>query len=542
MIIRSFERCPRCGKPLKPAIAIDGGESKSWLECSSPLCNTFVNTYFPQEHQRSVHEDNHRFIGNFGGYGTGKTTTSREEFYKHILLTPFGNTLIGANVASQYEQTLKRDIENDLPVAFVKTYSQQKQYFELYNSHRVIYRPFDDPGKLRSYNLSMFIILEASEVKPESFTQLKTRLRNMAASTPELDESDNIVYTYENGIAIPKVKQNWCKGIIESNPDSGWIRSEVLNVSDEVFKHGTVFDYFESDEDTKDPLISSHVASSDVNVFLPKDFKEQTCKNKPAWWVNRYFYGSFLYAEGMVYPSSQKYVCEDFPIPRHWKRIVAADYGLKDNFVYLFGAISPEDNLLFIYKEVVVNNKNLEELAKMFFKNAEDVPIGGWVCPPILDPKSAPKRDYDKVSLADKFLEFGIAFKPGQISKDARIFATNTYFESGKVRMFRHACPVLIRELREYKFKAAPNAEQGFLDKPEDKNDHCISCLEWIVMELPRDPSELVYGVYNKQGVEISMNRPKIQNDLDMYAKHIFSDDTENTSNEPFEMTNYFNW
>ena len=112
------------------------------------------------------------------------------ELEKTILITPAGATLIGANVTSQYEQTIKREFEADFPKAFYSAYSTQKNYADFINGHRVMYRPYDDPGKLRSYNLSMWLILEASEVKEEAYTQLKTRLRNPAATVPEVDEDD----------------------------------------------------------------------------------------------------------------------------------------------------------------------------------------------------------------------------------------------------------------------------------------------------------------------------------------------------------------
>ena len=129
--MRRFVKCPRCGAQLVPTIAMNGGQSKNWLNCSR--CNTYVNTYVPQPHQEAVHKDPHTFIGNFGGYGTGKTTTSRQEIYKHILLTPNANILVCANVQSQYEQTIKREFEEDFPKAFVKSVSVQKQQIDFIN-------------------------------------------------------------------------------------------------------------------------------------------------------------------------------------------------------------------------------------------------------------------------------------------------------------------------------------------------------------------------------------------------------------------------
>lgn len=204
MIRREFKYCPRCKSPLTQCTSFNGGVSEFWLECTNLKCNTYVCTYVPMEHQQAVHKDAHRIIGNFGGYGTGKTTTSRMECYKHMLITPNTNMLIGAAITSQYEQTIKRDIEEDIPASFVRDYSTQKSYMDFINGTRLMYRPLDDEGKLRSYNLSWADILEASEVDQAIFEQLKTRNRNLAATKPLKDKDGNIVYKYtKEGQPIP---------------------------------------------------------------------------------------------------------------------------------------------------------------------------------------------------------------------------------------------------------------------------------------------------------------------------------------------------
>lgn len=516
-----------------------GTVSEFWRECSNPKCNTYLNTYIPQAHQFAFHCDSHRFTGNFGGYGSGKTLTSREEVIKHMLITPNGNTLIGANVQSQYEQTLKRELESDLPAAFVKRVSTQKSYFDLINGHRVIYRPFDDPEKLRSYNLTQFVIVEASEVKHASFTQLKTRLRNTAGTVQKTDPNTHlpVFKIAKNGVQIPEIAHDWRRGIIESNPDAGWIRDDVLLVSDKIYKHGAIFDNYDQLESEKDKYISTHVTSTSANEYLPDDFIEMNTKNKPAWWVQRYIYGSFLYAEGAVYPNAPSCVCDPFDIPKSWKRIIAFDYGLSDDAVFIFGAVDEANSLLYIYKEVRDNNRSVEELAKTFHKETEDIPVGGMITAPIIDPKSGPKRDYEKRSLADHFLDYGIAFKPGFINVAARIFRLNTYIESGRLKIFNTNVD-LIRELREYKYKADESLSSGFTGKPEDKNNHGINALEWIVMELPADPKNLVYGIYDKMGRDLTQEKKEA--DPSYWA---LSDDdyyTEKSTHEnPFDYVDY---
>lgn len=501
-VLRNFKICPRCGAPTVPSTSWTGSPSEFWLECTE--CNTYINTYIPQKHQEEVHIDPHVYVGNFGAYGTGKTLTSREEVYKHAFITPNANILIGANVQSQYEQTIKRELEADIPAAFVSYYTIQKQYLDLVNGARIIYRPFDDANKLRSYNLSMFVGVESSEFKSEVYHQLKTRLRNNAASIPLRDELGNDLYEYdERGQGIPLIASEWRKGIIESNPDSGWVRTDVLLASDKISTYGSVMDKYDQTGLTKDPATSAHVASTDVNKFLPKNFIAEQVINKPKWWVARFIYGSFSYAEGLVYPSAIQHVVPTRPIPAEWRRIIAFDYGLRDDAVYMLGAVDPKEGILYFYKELRTSNMNIHELAQLYHNNVRDIPSGGLICQPIMDPKSGAKRGYDKDTLQNLFLQEGINFKLGYISVDARIMRLNTYLESGRLKIM-DCCTGTIQELREYKFKLRTLDNPSAGDKPEDKNNHGINAMEWITMELPSDPRNILHGAYDRFGQDLT--------------------------------------
>lgn len=504
---RSFDLCPRCAAPLTQSIAWSGTPSEFWKECTK--CNTYVNTYIPQPHQDGVHRDPHRYLGNFGAFGTGKTLTSREEIHKHYLITPNANILVGANVQSQYEQTIKRELEGDLPRAFVKDHSTQKAYYDLINGARIMFRPFDDPDKLRSLNLTMFVILEGSEVKSEAYHQLKTRLRNTAAARQALTPEGEPVYkTTDRGQEIPVFAADWRKGIVESNPDSGWIRSAVLLASHRIHRYGGITEQYAQDPQEIDTNTASHVAASNVNSFLPVSFIEENCKGKPDWWIARYIRGSFSYSEGLVYPRAMETVVPYFEPPRAWKRLVAYDYGLHDPSVFVFAAVDEDEGIVYIYKVIHTKDKSVETLADMFKENTKDISIGGWAVPPIIDPKSGVKRDYNKKSLIDHFADYGIHFKPGQISLDARIYRVNTYIESGKLRIMDN-CQYLINELREYKFPHQTLGNEKRDLKPEDKNNHAVDPLGWICMELPADPRHLTYGIFDGLGNLAGIPRKK---------------------------------
>lgn len=488
--------CPRCLSDTDFTPSYLGTNCKTWFECTR--CNTYVHTYKPLAHQIAVHEDPHRIIGNFGGYGTGKTTTSREEVVKHLLITPDAFIVIGANIQRQYEQTIKREFESDIPATFVKGYSAQKQTMDFINGARIVWTPFDDPDKLRSMNATMYVILEASEVKGDAYTQLNTRLRNTAAGVILLNEKGEIVYEeLENGDFVPVLKHDWRKGIVESNPDAGWIRNEILLRSHRIYQHGVYYDYFQDPERIVKRL-SSHVAATKVNPYLPKDFEIDLRTQNPEWWIKRYLEGSFQYSEGLVYPNAMSHVVPYFEIPRSWPRIVAFDYGIADKAAFVFGAIDERAGILYIYRVVTATDRNVEQLARMYHLAASDIPAGGLLTSPIIDPKSGPKRDYNLRTLSDQFLDHGIAFQPGAVNVDARIYRLNSYIESGRLKLL-DSCTVLLEELQKYRFKERSLTETDRqLSKPIDKDNHTINALEWIVMELPHDPRNILNGLVNR--------------------------------------------
>lgn len=449
-----------------------------------------------------------KIVGNFSGFGSGKTSASYQDCLKHLLITPNGNALVGANVTSQYEQTFKRDFEMDCPAAFVRKVNIQKSYLDFYNGARLIYRPFDDPDKLRSYNLSYFVILEASEVTEEALTILRTRLRQDAAIHGNAD---------------------WRKGIVESNPDPGWIKQDVLDVSQKIIFYGESFQPLTQDKSKLDPTINSVVSDTAVNPYLPKNFVAELARNKPKWWIERYLKGSFLYAEGLVYPEALSHVVQAFDPPRTWRRMVAFDYGLHDDAVWLFLALDEDRGILYAYKEVRTSDTDIDGLAQLYFDNSKDILPGALLGSILGDPKSLAKRDYNKRTLQDLFVEKGIYMIPGAVSVDARVLRTNAYFRSGKLKIM-DSCWGLIEELKEYKFPSPATQNKStarFLNKPIDKNNHAINPLEWAVMELPDDPRQMLLGVYNKYGRRVISHEENVASG---WLPHALQDDVESAN------------
>jgi len=134
----------------------------------------------------------------------------------------------------------------------------------------------------------------------------------------------------------------------------------------------------------------------------------------------------------------------------------------------------------------------------MYHLAASDIPAGGLLTSPIIDPKSGPKRDYNLRTLTDQFLDYGISFQPGAVNVDARIYRLNSYIESGRIK-FLDTCTVLIEEFQKYRFKERSLTDTDRqISKPIDKDNHTINAVEWIVMELPHDPRNILNGIHNR--------------------------------------------
>lgn len=499
---------------MKKAIAWDGSESEFWYVCDrAPKCNTYYNSFKPLPHQEEVLKSPAKFILNAGGFGSAKTYVCRQLIYKQIFLSPGGLILVGANVSSQYEQTIKKELEGDIPKAFVSSYSAQKSMMQFHNGCRLIYRPFDDIDKVRSMNLSSFFIIEGSEVQPDVFTGLKSRLRNMAAAKLiGYDNDGNKQYDFFRGI-----------GYVESNPDAGWIKSEMLMKSNKIKTFGTILDVPKVPDKGKDPAIETYIAATDCNPYLPKNYIRDLCAGKPNWWKERYIYGSFAFANGQVFPGYEKYIVPSFDPPPEWKRLVAHDPGLSDPNAFVCAAIDEANGIVHFYRDRQYEGMGVDKLVDRWDKEiVYDISPYSWYTQPIMDGKMFGRRDRTSMQTLDQmWAQYGVYFKAGHIPIKDRVWRASTYFGSDRIRI-HDCCENLIRELKTYKWKPQ-KLGVVWKEEPVDKDNHSIDCMEWILMELPENPKGLVLGAYSGNGAIIGAKKT----DEQLYAEHVFSDDDE---------------
>ena len=488
-----MRKCKVCasGQMIRP-------EGKNYSICD--VCMASEIHYIPQPHQAEFHSDPHTFKAIFGAYGSGKTTTAVLELIRHAMSVPNGLSAMLAPTLQMLKETSHAELMKYLPSTHIarEVRTRGSEALFLKNGHKILLLPSNDADKIRSLNLSAFYLEEASNAKFDVFIELTARTRNKAALTYAYndDGTPTMEYDKDSKVYRHKVARSRLLGIVCSNPDVGWIRSEILLKSDKVFA-STIYpkhkDY--------NPFMSTHLHSSYQNKYLDKDFQTRLGRGKPEWWVKRYIYGSFDYSEGLVYPMLSESIVEPFIIPPNWKRMFGVDFGLRDPTVMLAAAIDPEENVMYIYDEHYESEKPVSHHAKKMKAILAQVPPGLMYGQVVADPAGDKRGGTTMRSYFNHYAEYGLWFKRGNNQLEAGIMKVFTYFSLKRLYIMSN-CVNLIQEGRNYKYKESDidNAKNRG-EKPVDANNHTMDALRYIIMELPDDPNAMAAEIYEGNSV-----------------------------------------
>jgi phage terminase large subunit len=467
------ELCPHCRfSLLEETISFSGKVCEFFVYC--PNCNAYICTYQPMEHQKAFHLDEHMQKLYAGGFGSAKTYTCGMEFLSTVLQIPNSAGLIGAKTWGQVADTCLKFVTDNLPQNLVASSHQDKVswYIDLVNGSRISAKAFDKEGKIRSANLSIIWIEEASEVDYEIFAYLLARVRNKAG--------------FFKG-------KNRLKVLLSSNPDVGWLNTEFLMKSSEVFYHGNTKDRYEIPPEDKDPAKVTHISATSANIYLPPDYEANLARNKEAWWINRYLKGSFKYTEGLVYPDFMDWFVSPFQIPQHWRRITGTDFGRRDPTAHLVAALDPVGKVIYVYDEIEepLEDKPLDYMVKRI-KQSHDFPDYLLAFPHQCDPRGRNRDQVSGQSWIDAYREKGIIFYPARDCEASSIAPTiqkiATYAQNGRLKIFTN-CVKLKASLSKYKYperKVGDDKNQGEL--PLDKYNHLPDALRYMLAPFPQFP------------------------------------------------------
>lgn len=471
--------CPKCKYSiLQEDISFSGKPCEFFVYC--PNCNAHICTYKPMPHQEAFHKDEHMKKLYAGGFGSAKTYTCGMEFVAYALQIPNGAGLIGAATWGQASDTCLKFITDNIPAALVAKSNQDKVnwYIDLINGFRISAKALDKEGKIRSANLNIIWVEEASEVSYNIIVYIAARLRNKTA--------------FFKG-------KNRLKMLLSSNPDVGWLATDWLMCSDVIYYHGDVADRYTVLPEKQDKAVVTHISATSANTYLPPDYEENLAKNKPDWWVKRYLKGSFKYTEGLVYPNFLDWFCEPFIIPRHWKRITGTDFGRRDPTAHLVAALDPINEVIYVYAEVeeTLDDKTLDEVITMI-KGTHDFPDYLLAYPHQCDPRGRNSDQVSGQSWIEAYRERGLFMQPAVDcegnSLAPTILKVQEYANSGKLKFFN-----TLRKLRDsmskyrYPKRDVEDADKNQGEKPMDKYNHLPDALRYMLSlfpAFPKDPTD----------------------------------------------------
>lgn len=456
-------KCPLCGGIIKVHDSVFYGR------CDS--CLATLIDYKPAPHQKDFHKSKAKFRLNIGGYGSGKTTMDAFEIcVQHALNVPNGRTLITAQTVQQVKEAVLPEVDKFLPPWFIvkQTKTPQPKY-TLTNGHEIIVYASDDEEKLRSLNLSAFWIVEASGVSFNIFTQLQSRLRNRAAVVKDREGKE--------------VAHNFM-GIVESNPDDGWIRDEFLLRSSKIFasKHVDIEGYKHLKAKKPEESYHSFLSSTRDNTFLHETFIKDLCVGKSPKWIRKFIDCYLEVKEGAVYPELSDALIDPFPIPDNWLRIFGFDKGYMDETCLCCGAIDTVKGICYIYDEYYENQRPITYHAHRIKEKTFQFRMYKGIQ---ADPTVKCKNDRDGVSYQQYFFNVsGLWLEEANNDILNGIEKVRDMMYRGTLKVFTN-CVNLKDEAQKYLWQ---KGKDGIMkDAPTTTHNHLMDAMRYMCMALPYD-------------------------------------------------------
>lgn len=187
-------------------------------------------------------------------------------------------------------------------------------------------------------------------------------------------------------------------------------------------------------------------------------------------------FGDFTNQQGLIYSnfSRQIHVVEAFTPSDDWPRFRAIDFGVKNPFCCLWGALDETDNVLHIYREHFATEKTTLENGAIINRKSSGDPPYRWN---VADPESKDGR-----MLLSR--ECGIPTKPAykRVSEGINQVKERLAVDAdGKPHLIIHDnCIQLLREFRLYRWDKSTG------DKPIKRDDHGMDSLRYMIVFLNR--------------------------------------------------------
>lgn len=405
-----------------------------------------------------------KYVGFISGVGGGKTITGCVTMLAQAVLYP-STYLICRQYYPELKDTTYRTFKQICPPELIIEDRIADMLIRVKGvggkSSTILFRPLEEPDKLRSLNLGGFFIDEASQVSEEAFMLLQGRLRD------------------SGGLR---------KGICISNP----------NGHDWQYRWFYKQDFFKNEEEKKKYFLIK--GTSLENTFLPQDYIETMLNSWSDLRIQREVMGSFDTFEGAIYDEFRRdvHVVEPYEIPDTWTRIIGQDHGYRNPAASVFGAVDGDGNIV-IYDELYVKETLIEDICKKIATKTG--PRLKHLM--LIDPSTKAKRNqaggvaYSDFSIYLDNLPKNVAIATANnevgtgIEKVKSFLKINPKNKKPRLTIFSN-CVNILEEFVQYRWDPLTAAQSGTKndkEAPRKYNDHAMDALRYLVMSRP-DPSK----------------------------------------------------
>jgi len=402
--------------------------------------------------------DNVRYIGFGGGFGNGKTLAGCIQVLR--LATEFRDNLIligrlkGTDLEASTKKTMLELISPWLDTGQAE-HKIKDNKIVLENGSQIVFRHLEDvySSGILGMNLGGFYVDQAEEIDESSFNVLTSRLRRRSLS--------------EDGTEAPRM------GILTFNmAGHNWIWR--------LFKKKLAKDKKPIDNPEDFDIVEA--STMDNKDHLPEDYiKDLLSKDKT--WVARYVYGSWDAFGGQIFDDfkPEVHVVPHREPSLNAVRFCGIDPGFVDPFAVIWLAIEPGGQR-YIYDEHYIAGKPTQWHAEVI--TAKE--YGQFIMARYVDAANS-----QVISDLNNNGVFCIAAKKEILQSKQDIYVGGINIIKNLLRVnektqkpdiiISDRCQNLIYEMQQYQWKAS-RGEYNATEVPEDKNNHAIDALRYIIL------------------------------------------------------------
>lgn len=344
------------------------------------------------------------------------------------------------------------------------------------NGTEFLFRSIEDWKGLMSLNLAGIYIDEASEVVPEAYHDLLSRIRQYEP----VPEAVRMGFRWG-----PKSTVRHTMAMAANPNGHNWIWDLFVNPKTEMPPLGRAF--FRSSSFDNPTLYNEDGQPGDYLMSLLA--QPDTWQDRYVWCRDDAFAGQILVFD------AEQHVVEPFVPPRDWERAMGLDWGQRSPTACVWWARNPNTGVWTQYREWQtydptdrVERENYTTVT-VHDVAAKILEIEGEAKEAIklraADPQIAEKQASDGKSIAHHFRGHGLYFYPGLKHHEPRIQALNGMLQNNHLMVGRN-CPQTIVAFQQYRWEdqVLRGADRDAPERPRKKDDHLVDASQYLATRI----------------------------------------------------------